>query len=434
MTAVQHHVKLTDLANELILAILEFCPDLASLLNASHAHPTIYHLFRAYHNHLATQVLKNELPEEVYTHAGVAFLAGKLTMKNLDNLSLDDISDGVRKITKCRDTGSFHNLDMSSAISVSRLHRKVVDLADVCFRECAETREQNFAPFRDSLTTRRPSRTEQIRIQQAIYLFEILRTFCQEMYVGGDQPQAYYVDLYFKLGELHLNLTENTLAPWEMYQVIAIQSFFRRVLHGFGEFQTPFSLGDRVADPCLVGRDEYRSERVMPGFLSYGIPFLHKAICETDPSERDSFLCQHEQDILDKPIHGIGMVLSRGARHTWTRKQLKPLDEYKPFWTGDVTGIRMWKKIEAKQLTMSTDDPVWSDMFDYELLRLEGRLDLWSAALWDDARWEDIEPTLRLPEPECWAGIQHHSEPMEMTFHLARHPDMAWMRHESVEG
>ncbi|KAF7550780.1 hypothetical protein G7Z17_g5477 [Cylindrodendrum hubeiense] len=434
MAAVHRDVKLTDLANELILSILEFCPDLVSLINATHAHPTIYHLFRAYRNHLATQALKNELPEEVYTHAKVAFLAGQLTLKCPDNLSLDDIGDGVRKITECRDRGSFFNLGIPSALSVSRLHRKVVDLADVCLRECAETREQNFAPLRDSLTTRLPSSTERIRIHQAIYLFEILRSLCWEMHVERDRPRDYYVGYFMKLRELHLTLTESALAPWEMYQVIGIQAFFRRALHGFGGLQPHFFFQVCGLLIRFAGRDEYHSERVMPGFLSYGISFLHKAICKTKSSERDDFLHRHEPGVLEYPIHALGAVLSRGARHTWTRKPLKPLDEYKPFWTGDTAGIRMWTRIEAKQLTLSTDDPQWVAMFDYELMRLEGRLDVWSAALWDDDRWEDIEPTLRHPEPECWDGIQHHCDPVDMGFHIARSLEMAWMRNESIEG
>ncbi|KAH7126228.1 hypothetical protein B0J13DRAFT_679551 [Dactylonectria estremocensis] len=414
MTTTVGRVKLTDLAPELLLAVLEFCPDVASLKNAADAHPTLYHLFHVYQNHLATQILRNEL-SEVYTHARVSFLAGQITLERFNSLGPNDIDidEGVRKITDLK--ASLCNISMTSAISILRLHREVVELADVCVQDCPETLEQSLTPFRNSLTTRRPSRSERIRIQQAIYLFEILRNLCNKMCVESDKTPTYYADTYLLLGELHLALLEHSLAPWEMYQVIAIQAFFRRALFGFE-------------------RDEYRNERVIPGFLSYGIHFLHKAICTIDASKRRNFLRPYEQKIIGQPIHALGVALSRGSRNNWTRKQLKPLDEYKPFFSGDGFGIQMWMKIEAEQLALYNANLQSNGMFDYEVTRLEGRLDLWSAALWDVSRWEDIVPTLRHPMPEWWFGIQHHCDPVDMTFHLAKHPDMAWMRQENAVG
>ncbi|KAH7161339.1 hypothetical protein EDB81DRAFT_924734 [Dactylonectria macrodidyma] len=384
--ATTREVKLTGLAPEILLTVLEFCPDVASLKNVAHAHPTLYNLFHAYQNHLATQVLRNELSDEVYTHARVSFLAGQLILKRFGSLSSNDIDEGVRNIINLKSNASFRNISMASAISISRLHRKVVELADVCVRDCPETLEQSFTPFQNSLTTRRPSRSERIRIQQAIYVFEILRNLCKELYVKSDMPPTYYADTYLLLGEVHLALMEYSLAPWEMYQVIAVQAFFRRALFG-------------------LDRDEYRNERVIPGFLSYGIRFLHKAI-----------------------------FLSRGAQNNWTRKRLKPLDEYKPFWAGDEFGIQMWKKIESEQLTLYNYNVQSDGMFDQDLVQLEGRLDLWSAALWDVDRWDDIVPTIRHPEPKLWADIKHHCSPVDMTFHLARNPDIVWMRQENAVG
>ncbi|KPM41995.1 hypothetical protein AK830_g4600 [Neonectria ditissima] len=416
-TTVHDQLKLTDLANELLLAILEFCPDIASLLNIAHTHPTLYYLAYEYQVVLAAQVLKNELPEEVYVHANLASRGIPISIGNPDDLVEDDITNTIGAVALFKDTFlSSLKSSILGALEVSRFHRKVVDLTEVCLRECFECRTQLFTPLQLSLERRKPSRSERIRIQQSIYLFEILRKTCKDMYVGKDQAHNYYLEFYYKLGELHISLMDYFLAPWEMYQVIAIQAFFRRALHGFE-------------------RDETVSERAMPGLLTLGIPFLHEALFTKTQDERDEFIRPYEEEVLTKPIHAFGMVLSRGARRTWTRKQPKPHASYKRFGTEDASGVRMWERIEAKQLEMFTDDPQWTDMFDYELARLEGRLDLWSAALWDADRWGDILQTLSLPEPSCWKGIQHHCEPMELGFYIAKNIHRQhWMLNETVEG
>ncbi|KAK7433175.1 hypothetical protein QQZ08_000106 [Neonectria magnoliae] len=421
MASVHDHVKLTDLPNELLLDILELSPDMPSLVNAAHAHPTLYYLVQRYQQILATQTLKRELPEAIYTHAHVAFQRSPISLGTPENLTENHITNVLGAITSFKDD-SLPSLksNIADAMQISQLHHKVADLTEVYLRECFECRNQHFAPLQLSLTKRNPSESERTRIQQGIYLFEIIRKACQEMYVDKGRGREYYIEFYEKLAVLHHSLTDHLLAPWEMHQVIAIQAFFRRALHGFE-------------------RDETLSERVMPGLLNFGIPFLHKALHTTKNSERDGFLRPYEEEVLKKPIHALGMVLSRGTRGAWTRQQPRPHAIYKRFGTGDTSGIRMWENIEAKQVAITVDNALWNDMFDSDQSRLEGRLDLWSTALWDEERWEDILQTLSRPESDCWKDIQHHCEPMELGFYISRQVGQQvgqqnWMQNESVEG
>ncbi|CAM1506362.1 Fc.00g060030.m01.CDS01 [Cosmosporella sp. VM-42] len=417
----RHRIKFLDLAPEILLEILERLPSISSLRSTIEAHPRLYDVFKTHADRVSTEVLRNELPSQVYAHAVVAYLAlgGNLAMPNLDGLKIDEIGFYVNKVRSLRDIASEIKIPLLSAVSITEQHRMVTCLTDLCIRDCACSRDQDFPPLWDSLQKRKPSATERIRIQQSIYLFQILASLCKNLYFEKDANEQYYVDYYVNLGELHICLLEIALAPWEMYQVISIQAFFRRALHGFE-------------------RDAAQSERIMPCLLKFGIKFLHHALCIIDEKHLDDFLAPFEKDIRMGPQYALGMVLSRGARDTWTRQHPKNHNEYSPFWSGDkdagyVSGVQSWKNLEAKQMEMFRDEADWNDLFDHDLQLLEGRLDLWSAALWDEDRWEDIRPSLRIPEPSYWNSLHQHNEPMTLGFHIMRHPGVL-DGEEGVEG
>lgn len=418
---------------EVILDILEGLPTIEALSNVVRCNSYIYDVFDNYHCQVVYKVLKNEIPEDLYTHAMVAQLAleGALTMPNLDSVKLLDIDSHVSKIRYARDFAPSLRFSLRSAISVSKTYQKVKDLTNLCVRECGSARDQDFPALQTSLNEKKPSASELNRISQAIYLFDILAAFSRNFYFERPNFQTYYVNYYLKLGELHARLVDIALAPWEMYQVIGIQAFFRRSLHGFRKY-FHFS-GFRLYTNSFLERDMDYGERFLPNLMSRGIDFIHRALCTVEKSELDNFLKPYVQEALDKPQHALGMVLSRGAHNTWTRKQPRALDQYSPFWTGDEKGMKGWEKLEAKQLTLFREDIAWMDMFAYDLAVLEGRLDLWSAGLWDEARWEDILGSLVRPELEWWSSLMHHPEPMSLGIINVRDYE-AFMPQETMEG
>ena len=159
----------------------------------------------------------------------------------------------------------------------------------------------------------------------------------------------------------------------------------------------------------------------MPHLLSYGIDFLHTALCNTPELELDAFLEPYETDIINLSQHAFGMVLSRGAGETWTRKPPQP-SLHKPFWpSNDANATGTWENIEWEQLLFYRPGVQGNDLLDHFLQQTEGRLDLWSAALWDKERWKDIHQSFLAPESE-WKGIIHHGEPMTLGFQIIRHP------------
>ncbi|KAI5467789.1 hypothetical protein BGZ63DRAFT_431345 [Mariannaea sp. PMI_226] len=409
--------KLTDLPSELLLCILEFSPDMSSLINASLSHPKFYSLFKAHEKILANGVLKIEIPEDVYIHARTAFSAPTLFMPNIDTIDHATITNCVENVAKLRDSGMFSEFLIPEALSLSKAHRKVVELTDTFFRECPRWRQQCFSPLQKSLVFQKESRKERTRVQQAIYMFEILRCLCGSMYVAKDMDEAYYMRYISNITFLQTCLVSHAFAPWEMHQVIAIQAFFRRQLQRFD-------------------REGHYTERAIAALLAKGIGFLHAAICDVAYGDRDSLLDIHEQEARCKPLCAFGMVLSRGDGQTWTRKVPRSLDTYNPFGgTASTHGIPTWKRIELKMAILIAAKPSWADTLNWERDSFEGRLDLWSASLWDEVRWEnDIEPTLREGRVEASWGKDQHQNPFRLGLHLARNDTFHWFMEENVQG
>ena len=230
--------QFSSLLFELKLDILDYIPDLHSLKSLVHADPAWYYTFRSDNSRILTQVLINELPAFLYTHAVVAHQGdqGSFVMPNLDNIDINDIADYVAKIPRARDAAARIRLTPASALSIAKTHRKVQDLANHFMLKCAYAREQVFPALLDSLQRSRPSQSEMQRTCQAIYLFHILGSLAKILTIKKSDTHGFYSDYYFKILEMQSSLTRLALAPWEMYQVIGVQAFFRRALHGFGKY------------------------------------------------------------------------------------------------------------------------------------------------------------------------------------------------------
>jgi hypothetical protein len=229
-----YHVGLIDLPTEIALSILEKLPDMQSLINVCQAHPRLAAMANANQHPLAFKILRNDLPEEVFSHARAAFKADELAFPDLWTLNQENVVEKVQEIPKLRDRVTTSKLSLADAMAIWRTHRRVTELTDAFFKDCHRWGDQDFTALRLSLEGQEPSSSERTRVSQAIYLFEILRkTFggmrspprTPEDDDDSPSPVAIFHD---NMDALHRALVTYALAPWELQQVISITSFFRR--------------------------------------------------------------------------------------------------------------------------------------------------------------------------------------------------------------
>ncbi|PHH81895.1 hypothetical protein CDD83_3450 [Cordyceps sp. RAO-2017] len=257
-----------------------------------------------------------------------------------------------------------------------------------------------------SVRDRPPTGAERARVERALYLFQLLVCFCQHMAFRREEAvdRAYIAACHDKVAALQRCLVTRLMAPWEMYQVIAIQAYFRRAIHGFEH-------------------PPWYSERVMPGILSAGLDLMHATLCQADGGAA-ALTAAQERAAQERPFRPLCIIASRGFHQTWTRTRPGPATAYRPFGTeADAAAYASWRTLEETQLRLVGTHQAWADLLEDRLAEMEGRLDLWSAALWDPGRWADMFGTVRLPNPDVWRDLRLHWNPMSAGFHVLAHPE-----------
>jgi len=67
-------------------------------------------------------------------------------------------------------------------------------------------------------------------------MFDIISSFCKEKVFMSPGDTAYVSKCYEKVSALQKALVERLMAPWELYQVMHMQAYFRRALYGLGMY------------------------------------------------------------------------------------------------------------------------------------------------------------------------------------------------------
>lgn len=138
--------------------------------------------------------------------------------------------------------------------------------------------------------------------------------------------------------------------------------------------------------------------------LSRGIADICSALCDMSEPERDGILKEYTWKFYNMAQHTLDVILSRGVDDTWTRRFTN--GPYSPFWRSNYTdeiGFHMWARIEDTQSEIFTFGNDFHDRPDLLLELIERQLDLWSAAIWDAERWDDIEQSLLPPDGQFTA-------------------------------
>lgn len=235
--------SLGGLPAELKIAILQRLPDLCSLASATAAVPSLYQTVLAHDACISTQLLRKELPKHLWTHATVAHLVRQrvASFGDLDGLQTDaHIHRLVQGVRRLRDEADRYRASRADALAMLSTYQKVTALRDLFVNDCAYAkgakgpRGQKLAPLCESLRSVPPAPTELARIERALYMYEIVACLCRHMVFTQPGNGEYSSTCFEKVSALQRALTERLMAPWEMYQVMHIQAYFRRVLHGFG--------------------------------------------------------------------------------------------------------------------------------------------------------------------------------------------------------
>ncbi|PFH58539.1 hypothetical protein XA68_13562 [Ophiocordyceps unilateralis] len=375
--------SLASLPADLHQGILESVPDMASMFSAMAASSAINRSFRPYEQSIATKVLKKQLPWYVWEHAVVCqkLADGTIDTSRLQFGKFDPmaIRTCIKAIRRVRDAASTTLVSARDGLAMSRLHDKVLILADNFFRDCAMTRTQCFGHLHDSLRRRGPSEHERIRVEQAIYLFQMVASLCKNLAIERGSGDRYMSQCTTRIGYMQLCITSDLMSPWEFYQVMGIQGYFRRAIHGLD---------------C----SKLFSERVMPYMLAGGINCMHDAIHTFGPPHKTDFLHDLEALALERPQNAFGLIVSRGHHRTWTRGKTEPFEYHEPFaLRNDWLGFATWIRMENRQAELYDNGADLHPLMYHTIHVLEGRLDLWSAALWDVRRWREIEETIDTP-------------------------------------
>lgn len=230
--------RFSSLPQELKVTIMENMPDLYSLHSLILADRGYNATFQLHEEYISTAVLRNLIPSTLYTHALVTqqALKGNFIIPNLDSIDIEDIEGYVAKIPEARDAATARRVSIQDAINIHNTYIQVCELTDLFLQTCATTKGQVFPPLQSSLEKREPTGSEMQRTAQAIYLFQIIASMTEHLILNRAGNNQYLRDYYEKIAKLQIELTRKALAPWEMYQVIAVKDFFTRALYGLRKF------------------------------------------------------------------------------------------------------------------------------------------------------------------------------------------------------
>ncbi|KAL7910124.1 hypothetical protein GGI35DRAFT_355667 [Trichoderma velutinum] len=391
-----------NLPPEIILHIMECLPDVAMLNNFVLSNKSFYSIFNNHPTDIVLSVLKNELGEDLLVHAIVTHQVEKTgtTLPCFVRLSMDQIDSEVANLRGIRDQAVIlqHSSPRNSSIlinlrdadRISSLWTKISQLSEAFVRDCYHGLENVFYPLQESIQQRPVSVSELRRVRQSMYMFHILSIFCEDLFLdiqvdGRNQIVQHRVNACVdKISKLQRSLVSGFMAPWELYQVISLQAWFRRQLHELED-------------------DNHLNERLMPYVLSQGIECMHQGIridggarfgaASQDDGGFRFFINKLKMRARLRPAHGFGMILSRGLHNNWTRRTPMEFDQYSSFWDRrDKGAYIVWGSLETPVHRLGFD---MSTPGSYGLLaETEGILDAWSAAFWDPIRWPDIRRSI----------------------------------------
>ncbi|RFU75843.1 hypothetical protein TARUN_6415 [Trichoderma arundinaceum] len=425
---------LAHLSPEIILHFMECLPDIATLKSVIRLNKRFYEIFNTHRKGaVLLSVLSNELGEDLSLHAIVVHQVEKLglALPAFDEVSLDGIDAAVDNLRKVRDQvvglqGSSvrhwsFEISIQDADRMSILAKKISQLSIAFEKDCRTGMSLEFYPLQDSVRYRPITKAEMTRIKQSMYMFQIFCLFCKNSYLDikldDDHLQVDRQTLaacVHKISHLQNRLASQFLAPWELYQVISLQAWFRRASRDLGL-------------TFFTENEWYLSERITPFILAQGIDTMHMGICTLDDKKRHG---AYDATTILKlkasthAAHGLGMILSRGDRDGWARTAPGTFEDYKPFLPQkDDEGYRQWRFISTRA---ATPGPLGAAAPAYDMMGVtEGMLDTWSAALWDSRRWFEMRRTIdERMHPDPWNRITWHWDAFHVGWRSALDFDM----------
>lgn len=243
-----------DLSPEIILHVMECLPDVATLKSVVLSNRRFYDIFKTHTGGaVLLSVLNNELGEDVFVHAVVAHQVEKMevVLPPFDELSMDHIDVEVANLRKMRDQAvilqqssprhSSIQITVQDAERISLLGKRISQLSAAFVEDCSCGQSLRFYPLQDSIRRRPVSDAELSRVRHSMYMYHILCVFCSNLFLDirvnqrNETDQRRVAACVRKITRLQSSLVTRFMAPWELYQVISLQAWFRRAMHDLGK-------------------------------------------------------------------------------------------------------------------------------------------------------------------------------------------------------
>lgn len=221
-----------QLPTELLCICLKLLPDTNSLRNAILAHSSFYGAFAANKKGITASVLRNEIPTEIYDHALANFIVNSRSYSSpiFESIrNLNKVSTCVEQLRHECDMASKRDVSLGEALLISQTNENVTQLCGLILGNGAHREKHSLFPLWNAIHFPKPSHSERTRVYQAIYLFNILSTFCRSFDITVESDRRNIEEFRRHLQQC---IVERLMAPWEFYHVIGIRAYLRRAFQG----------------------------------------------------------------------------------------------------------------------------------------------------------------------------------------------------------
>lgn len=369
---------LLSLPTDLHLCILKFLPDIKTLRSAVIRNNVLYSSFAAYKCSVATAVLKNELGLDIYPHAIINHLAAKEDVFQNDSSRIKDSGRSVSIIEEYWNQTDTMLLTPMDASTIATAHHKVKDICDILLGRKSQL--AMVYPLYDSDRFLNPSPSERLRVQRGVYLFHIVISACAVLYVQSDSDLDNMVD------SLQRTVLEPLLAPWELYQISAIQTFlqrsFIRTLRKWSRHSSQAVDTEQPGDTISL--------QTIRSVIGSGLDNIHRILCVVDGHGFDHLAILGQNSTAEGCGHIFELAVGRSVQASKIREWSSCYDDYKTLCRDDAPAFRTWRTLHKRRVELLDNSPFWSIALQPELSILGEHFGFWGIPFWDDDRWDDV--------------------------------------------
>ncbi|PWI65472.1 hypothetical protein PCL_07073 [Purpureocillium lilacinum] len=329
-----------NLPPELRLQTLRFLPDIMSLKSATKTNSALYNSFVQYKGSIISDVLINEIGVYIYPYAVINFFTAK-------NIASTRSVPGLTQIL---------HFDYLNEAYHSKLAATSLSLVDA---------EAIAGTYADAPPTTRQT-----------------------------------PDLNGAVERLQNDLLKSPIAPWELDQVGAIQSFFQRTL-------------------VRMTRETYRRQtdtiplQLIRAIIGSGLDDIHTVLCVADSLDQTYCEALGERNRATNRGYVFEQALGQAIKATKDHACSLNYEDFPKLCRGDPAAFGSRRKLQERPSQVLDSSMSWRIALRPELSVLGEHFGFWGIPFWDDDRWDDV----------LHAVAQSHLDYLlHLTYELDPHP------------